>query len=471
MGGLVFFIVLVIFLVRNFTGKKGISGDQKDNVRGNYISVWVISILAWLIISNDHPDNYLAMFGLYCWLAVFCQPSIISKMWAMSAMYKGCYYIAALCYFRNGRNLFAGRLMCSLEACQRLKSDEEKRQALMWLKSRYQKRKAKKKILSGDMVAITIIEAYLAKPGDAYYAAAQLDLLKGIAPASIPRCVSRYALRLSLAPALANVDWEKVNACAKQWDTPAINPLARYIKALYDFYRGEDKTLRVRLRCFFWRLFFIFSPYLWQLPQQFKAVRHQAGEAESETDVIHVLWKNGQLTDSNRNSYRQCLLSAEVQQRWRLRSEQLGVWDENEAWRQVQQTVLRALPEESAGDAIADEQAYQLMEQKYKKLHYLLQAIERRLDADEVGSGVQNFLDWLHVRNLLLELSASDHFAGTAFSSNHEILWQWVADLWNVAKQHCLVHFMAGIFEPMAKQNGYTEFHTLLHGLTRAEYS
>jgi len=471
LGGLVFIVVLIIFLIRNFTGKKGINGDQKDNVRGNYISIWVISILAWLIIKNDHPDNYLALFGLYLWLAIFTQPSIISKMWAMSAMYKGCYYLSSLCYFRNGRNLFAGRLMSSLEACHRLKSDEDKRQALIWLKSRYQKRKAKKKILSGDMVMITIIEAYLAKPDDAYYLASQLDLLKGIATASIPRCVSRYALRLGLAPALANADWDRIYACAKQWNTPAINPLAKYITALYEFHRLEKRTLAVRLRCGLWRMFYMFNPYLWKLAQQFKEAKHLSVDVESKAEVIQSLWKNSKLAELNRTNYRGCLLNTEAQKRWRLRSQQLGVWDEGEAWQKIEQTVLRTLPEESASDAIADEQAYQLMEQKYKKLHYLLQAIERRLDADEVGSGAQNFIDWLHVRALLLELATSKHFTDTAFSSNHEILWQWVADLWNVAKQHCLVHFMAGIFEPMAKQNGYTEFHALLHGLTRAEYS
>lgn len=468
MGGVIFIVVIIYLVASRFSGKNGINGDHKDySAKAKIVVIWIVAFLSLSVGLRNMPEYGYDLYLIILLIPVLLLPGLISFFTAKLGLVKTSYYLAGLAAFQFRRNIFSGQLIRGVEACSNLKNNDEKRKQLRWLKTRYSKRDSK--LLSGEMIAITIIESHLIKPGDIHHMAQQLDLLDGLAQASIPRKLSVYALKLSLASSFTRENKAKTLRRANQWNTPAANALAKYIIELDYIHQAQNNTLIGRIRCCFWGLFVRKNPLIVSLEQSYKPSSNHQNRPQ-EASPLELLQSNPELSTEQQEKCRGALLRPEQHQKWLARARDLGVWNENEAWESISTSVEKQLSLANQSGQIEDDENYLKAERSYKNLHYLVQSIERRVDEKSLGSAVQNFQDWMKVQALLQDLASDDQLYETAFSTHHAVLWQWVADQWNVSKQHCLVHFISDVSAPIASRCGHNDFYELLRGLTLAEY-
>jgi len=460
-GGVIILIVIIRLIAS--AARSGDSGQKSDTSQNTYavaIVIWPFFIFPFIqFIKKDE------IFAI-CYLIFFIPlllPSLISYLLTKFGLVKLSFQVASWSFVYFGQNKFAGSLFRGLQAIQNLKTDAAKTEALRWLKSKYLAHKGK--IYSGDMVVATIIDAHLHRPGDNIYMAQQLSLLNGIGSASIHRKIALYASKLALAPALASKDWIQMQRIATQWDAMSYNLITKYILAFSDrVFNSNYSSIGVFcLRVLNWR-----RKDLILLLQEFEAFIKEKEATEYRKIKKSELWQFSVFTKKQARNFSQQL--NQDTDKWLERAQELGVWDLEEVKVRLNESVSRVLSIKSHSLVSADNNEYERLEQQHKNLQYVAQSVQGRLHAKSLGHGVQNYLDWLKIKSILHELSVDDGIHSAAFSSIHQIIWNWVADLWNHKRERSLVHFIASNCAPLALDNGHREMHEILQGLTLGRF-
>jgi len=470
MGGLGALVIVVIFIVSRLCYKQpGESGDKTPVHSGNLVGMWLLIFLLWLIV-NEHSS--IASYIILLPFSIFIFPSIFSKICTLFGKVKLSYFLGGISYFYFRRSVYSGALLRGLQAVYHLKSIESKKEALRWLKGRALMQKSK--IYSGEMILITIIDVLLLKPNDPIYMSKQLKLLDGIAKKSIPGSVSVFASKLALAPALSNHNWDEMRALNLQWDTFASNKIVKYLNLIDQKYIVKtQKSYRIS---FIYRKIFIgHCHHLKNLPFIFKqSLKVKSSPILSKRKLVKVthstLFSAGTLCEQDLVKYRKTLINQEQEMHWKNRAKQLGSWELDKSWNTITQSIEQCLISKVHSQQNINQISHDELDRLHKNLHYICQSIERRLDTKDKSSGIQNYLDWMKIRQHLELLKVDELALASAFSENHAVIWNWVAELWNNKKERCLVHYISTICAPLAKEYGPHELYETLYGITMGKY-
>lgn len=464
MGGIGLVIIIVFIAIRWSSSAKGVSGDKVSDHKGNLLAVLSIFFLGF-IFSWKLSESAIFIYPVFA--SIFLFPSILSRLTVRLGLVKISYFLGSISYFYFRRNVFAGALMRGLQATHHQRTDEAKRKSLRFLKSRYLRRRAT--TYSGEMVLVVIIDALLLKPHDKKYMAQQLKLLQGIGKTSIPKCVSVYASKLALAPALANDDQQEIHKLIYQWSTPATNYITEYLRRVHlVHFRGAG--FFTRLSCRYRQLFMVKKPLLVNFPKHLKASEKNNNNATDDKKPVEYLFSIQTMEEDRVQHYHDKMLSDNQQSHWKKRAQELGVWQADEAWDEITHSVRRCLSQKSNTSNTRDDLQNEQIDKLQKNLHYICQSVSRRLESNDLGYGVQNFMDWIKIRQILYELKVDSIAFDTAFTTNHNIIWNWVADLWNIKKERCLAHFIANVCAPVAKDCGQHDFYDTLHGIVQGQF-
>jgi len=481
MGGVGVVIIIIYIVIRWSRRDKGVSGDTcpAHNTRAFIV---ISGVFTGLVLVLKYSESTAAPVIYLIIASIAILPGYFSITTSKLGWVKTSYFLGRISYFHFRRSAFSGGLMRGLQATYQQRSDEARRESLRFLKSKFLRHKGK--IYSGEMILAVIIDAFLLHPHDAKYMSRQLKLLDGIGKASIPRCISVYASKLALAPALANNDWDEIIKLTRQWRTPAKNTTTQYLEKVYrvSFKEGGVFT---QLSCKYHQLFFFRKPLLVNLPEQLKINEQHSHGALDKKSPVEQLFSVQTLEQNKVAFYREKMLSPQQQAYWKSRAQEIGVWKVDQAWDEIAQSVERCLSQKSqfpggqSGknqspqntlnqplDDIQNEQVDKLQ----KNLHYICQSISRRLESENLAYGVQNYLDWIKIHQILNELKIDKLAFETAFIANHTTLWNWVAELWNNKKERCLAHYISNVCAPIAKECGQGEFYDTLHGIVQGEF-
>lgn len=465
MGGVGGFIVF-IFIIRAIAAvaRNGRDGGKKSDIGQN---VYPMALLIWAFFVIPFIQFYIsnvyiayAFFALY-FVVLF--PSIVSRYFAWLGFYKISYYLGTWSFVYFGQDKLAGGLFRGLQACHKLKSEKEKVEALSWLKSKFLNHKGR--IFSGDMVLAVIIDAHLVRPRDSEYVAEQLALLDGIGSASVHRKIASYASNLALAPALAQKDWIRMQVVAKQWDKVSYNKTTRFILNFVDriFNRHYSKVGLWVLNCLNWR-----NQALINLLQEFADYVKEREATGNDELPLAELWQFNRLVEKQSNNLKKRL--SKNKSVWLERATQLGVWDLSQVESMLDKSVNNVIALKTGAVISQEDEQWEQFERHHKNLQYIMHSVENRLHSKSLGYGIQNYLDWMKIKTILHELAVDEGFQSAAFSSAHLTIWNWVADLWNIKKERCLVHFIASNCAPWARDNGFRQMHELMLGLTLGQF-
>lgn len=453
MGGVIFFAVLVYFLTKRF----GTARSEPERSYGGPCGlVW---LLCFLILAIANAFHQIAAAILAVAIGIFLLPFLWSWMLAYFGRYKLAYYIGRMCLYYFREDPFSGALYRGFLGANRLGNSKKKREALQWLQTRYLNYKGH--LYSGSMTMIVIIEASIESPGDADELATRLRLLQGVGRRSIPGRIGLFASKLALGPALASGDWGRINAVAEQWDTPTVNPIARYLRSYYERYiSGSGRVGRLRFFCSRLRVYRYRS--LYTLPSDL-SVDSSEVSPEVAGSMIAFWQSKHELKTKWDGSAREAYLNAHAREKWTKRAHELGIWQKDRAW----ETLNASIQKEVGADEIdlSDDALFEKMDRQYKHVNYLAAAVERRLQEKRKSTGGQDFIDWMRILQCFNEMQDNRYQRGQAFNSNHHLVWRWMAELWNKRKQQSLAYFMCVACLPLTEDAGCKELRDVMLGV------
>lgn len=471
--GAIFFIIIIVYRLCQSSGD-GTQGGVKSDISANtsvpplaclmLLILWLSVITSWFVVANN-ASQFLYPY-LYGSLLLVC-PSLTSKLPARLGWVKTSYYMGSWSYAFYRRSPFSGAMLRGLQATLRLKNAEQQRKALYWLQLKFQTHKGR--LFSGEIVIATIIDSHLTHPNNAEHMAKQLKTLQGLGPASIPSGVSAYAFKNAIAPALANNDWQELADIADQWDTPSTNRLAKFVKEFCGAYIFKRHPFS-KITSQFNRLFTLGTPVIYSLPRRYEAAGDYDIQRANIRYDVSTLNKTQSLNEKQHAQFTASLLGEHAQEKWLARAKTLGAWQNEQAWDKIKQSVELCLAQKSNTQHSGDESYYQEVDRQCQNLKYIGYAIARRVDDKQLGNGAQNYLDWVKIHNILNALKNDQSAQLSAFQSVENIIWNWIADLWNTQRERCLVHYICTVCAPFAYQTGNTELHKLLVGITNGEY-
>ncbi len=460
MGGMIFFAVLIFIiysrLSNNNGNSSGNSGDQRGSKYGRALGLWCIALIGYAFTTPWSWAQPLYMAGI----SVLLFPSLYSALAAATGHVKISYWLGRMSLFYFGRNPHAGGLLRGFQAALRQSNPDTFRESLRWLKRRQLAHR--KTIYSGEMVIYVLIDSLLASRPTPETIARNLDPLADIGTESIPAGVSVLALRYALAPALASGDWDRIARVCDQWDTPATNPLALYLKEFHGHYvKGGPIYTTANLA--YWRLRAWRYGAVIRYAQAWR--RDQRARTGKEMTPLQRLW----CEPGSSGSLPTALLSPAERLRWEDRALALGVRQFDTVWQPLTESVRRASGSDDQRRELTQAE-YDYITHQHKTLHYLTRALEKKLASKKFGNSVECYLDWLRILQALDNLKPYSHAQLTAFSAIHRVLWDWGADLWNKQNQRCLVHFVATYCAPLAQNCGHQEMFEVFSGLSQGKY-
>lgn len=469
MGGILFFVLLALVLSNRTNGQSS-SGRKARQGRGGWY-IWIAFI--WLIfvigcVASTHMTSaYFILFlvGMFPLLL----PSIASKLTGVFGCYKISYYLGRMAFIYFRADTYGGAMYRSYRALNTIRDADKRQRALCWLQTRYLQYRGP--IYSGAMVMVVIVEAQLTKPKDRDYLADQLNLLDGIYTDAVPKCIGIHASKLALPKILHSGDWPKIFHGANQWCTPG-NILTELIMAYHDRYVNYSSYSS-------WFRFTRLQISNFRYPSIKKMLRRiPTGELAlpdyPEAQRHLALWR--QQRHSNKTTLQRSNQALEdsvadaEKTRWQTRAKELGIRAVDEAWSAILSSVDQQRAQLTGKVEPQNEAEYEEFERQFKGLVYLSRSIENRLRRNSRSCGAQEFLEWWTV---LTQLQRFKHDEGRhlqAFVAIHNVMWNWVAELWNNRNQKSLAHFISEVCEPLAKRSGCKELSDMMDNLVNGHH-
>ena len=457
-------VILFVFIVRMImSASRGGSGGKSSNVSQNTYGlalwVWLPIVISLSYVASENETLGYILFIIYIPLLV---PSLFSFIFSYFGHHKLSYYLGKWSFVYFGQDKLAGGLYRGVQAVSRQSTFEQKNQSLIWLKSKFLNSKGK--IYSGDMIMFTIISAHIDRPNDPIYLGSKLSLLKGIGSASVHQKIGQYASRLALAPVLARRDWIQMQTVSQQWNQLGRNSLTKLILSYSDrvFNKRYSRLGVEYLKLLNWR-----RSNVIKLLQEFEQFAKNKRKINNKMEMVD-LWQFEKIDEKQLKLFETELEKSFNQ--WCDRAEALGCWDRNYMLTELSKSVKTLVSTKLGSSLSEDDDSYYQLEQQHKSLNYVAQNVQNRLNSGSIGCGIQNYMDWMTMKNILKDLSMNEEVHAVVFTSIHNLIWNWVAALWNDKKERSLVHFIATDCMPHASKNGLKDFHKLLLGITLNQY-
>lgn len=475
--GVLILILIVIGLTYSRSARGGYSADRCGTGFWVPLLIWggcfIPCLVLWLVLSETLPSIEPYFFGYVTFCLLFVSPLLIpfvyATLFSLGGHYRLAYRFARNATFVYRRDRLGGALYQSYQALNRLQDGTQKLAAVNWLREQYTQ--SKTELLSGAMTMIVILEGMPECKTSVTSLAHKLALLDGVGRESIPRAVSVLAVKIALAPNLAKGDWLAIVPICEQWDTPASNPVAQYLLAYHER-RVTGSAPSFSLFGYYWRCLRVKRwPLLFNLPDYLanaavKAADQAAGLAEAK---VATLFESGVNTNVKIDAVQALITDAE-QSRWVIRAKELGLVDPEQAWLQITKSVHRYQQALTGKVDLADDRQYAESEHRKKYLQYLAQSIVRRKEARGRYDVSRDFSDWLAILQKMTEQNASSESQSELFYLIHGVIWNWVADLWNIRRQRGLAYFIAVKCTPLARDAGCRELRDILSGIALGDY-
>lgn len=454
MGGYIFLFLVIFFVYQRVTSKGGVTPNSGDQPAAGIIGgsfVWLFVFVIIIIGAELFNTSIVASYAL---ASPILFPGFISKLFSQFGLVKTSYYLSKISFFYFARDRFSGAILRGLQAANHSKNAIHKQKYLLWLKRKILNRKGK--IYSGTMVMYVILES-LSQSENAESTASKLDILTNIGSTSIPASVSSLALKLSLAPALEKPDWKLIFQRCDQWDTPAKNSLAKCLREFCGVYVLHDPVY-TRTSLFFKSITLWRYPALRHFLKSQKSILLNRDDSSEPTDALLDLWQS---RTEPALLYRM-LTNTESRNQWCMRAAEIGVQNTEAAWSRIERSVAQATHQNSKNGGVLSTSEREHIEHRCKTLYYLTHTIEKKRAEKLKDHGIYHFLDWWRILQILNDLEPYKDTQLLAFSNMHNTLWNWVADLWNIKKERCLAHFIAGTCAPYAERAGITRMHEIM---------
>jgi hypothetical protein len=201
-------------------------------------------------------------------------------------------------------------------------------------------------------------------------------------------------------------------------------------------------------------------------------LQKQAIQVHSQLPPKELLFthQNSVIEEEARGELINGLIGDSAKQLWLERAEELGVRRIDEVWKKIENSVLQCPGLEQQSEYVVDDVQYEHIERQQKSIRYVEASIAKKLEKKVGGTALEHFLDWVSILHILNELKVSRNEQQVAFTMVYSVIWDWVADLWNIRKEYCLAHFIATVCAPLAYECGINDMGNVLSGITRGKY-
>lgn len=455
-----FVLGLVIFIIRNAIAEPTVQAKTRLRVSLYLIFSWVGTLMAVLLCALL-PLVVAIPLGLS--LLILVMPSVLARILAHGAWVKCCYYLGTVSgiYFRHDH--FAGGILRGLQACQKIHDADERKQALLWLKSRFQRNDHP--LRSGSMVLyvalnheLECIDKVHTRDHEHALQLAQKLLLNNLHQKSLPGAVLAYVLKLVLPGVVMQVRWDLVEDLATTFSVRNYCAVARYLLAFSRYYLyvdgSADQVPTKVLWMYRWRRLLLVDQSLALLLEQ-QYVQYRSFRGRLKQYPVGALWLSELWQPQELEALaHKCLNDAEAQ-RWRLRAEALGVWDFDSLWQGFAET-LDQLTRAHGGNW--GEMQYQQALEDSQRIGYLLYGLSSRLEEHEKMNGIAHYDVWLQCLELFHHHKAWPELQDQLFFDNFESIWNWLVHLWNHSDEHYLAVAIINTCLPMAQRVGLHDF-------------
>ena len=376
-------------------------------------------------------------------------------LWAHLAIWRGwvraAYFLGRWARWVNRRSLRGGGLFYGWRALQWHRNDSERYQAgWTFLQSRLDNsgKKINSKKMDSGVLLMQIILHRDEMGEDHYY---RRLLTAGCLTVYIQPGLARYAFRLLASHALARGDWENLMRVIPEWRKRNFIPLAIYLAHTYQ--RTHDGKPGSRTARIFDWLWFGRSRWTTQLPPVSGAPDSMSGVAILNGKALRQQsWAlgNAVVPEALAQAWWQELDAPERLAVWQVRAQQLGCRDVDAALAGLRQSVDAWL-EYTAASATGVAVAAADIDRLFDKLRYQTRAIDQRQAQHNLMSGSEEFEEFLSLMELFDQLSGDPVQQHQAYAIFEYPVWNWMAELWNTAKEKWLAYFICARLYPYAQ--------------------
>lgn len=443
-GAVAVIVWLIFFAVRASNGNQSTAKKTTTWPRVLGLVVWLIAIVA-LIISSPYDTPASAATLIAVLLAMF--PSAWIQLPVKAGWVAPSYYLSFLILRVNGHALRAGAAFNAYRALLNKRGAPEafREQTMDRLHDRIMRNKGK--ISSGDMLLCILLNTEKGDPG-AMRRLERMDLLR---KEQVPLPMIRFAFARLMADALADEDWQRVATLSNRWRRKWQLPLASLIECCY---HRHMHTRRVNpLDFFLLRLQCGWPGWLSQLP----LARAEQASAPDDSDPAALKLKLVQYALAEKPIERDSgiagqLLPPEQLTTWSARAQALHCREPASAVAGIERSLAAisggaGTPPESAESARCNDDSL-------TRLRYHAQSIQRRQASGDLQAGPVEFQEWLNFVSVYEQLTVDDNDRYEAYSLVEGVVWNWMADLWNIKKERQLAFVMCGYMNPHAREFG-----------------
>ncbi|MFV8780844.1 hypothetical protein ACNKU7_00345 [Microbulbifer sp. SA54] len=436
---ILFILFWVLFFALRAYNNSGHHGRKVASpVRLLVVLIWAAAIIAYFVFAPyDSPASVaLLIAGI---LLLF--PSIWIRVPIAAGWVIPSYYFSFFILKVNGHAVRAGAAFNGYRALLRKRriSPEARQKTLAWLRKKIDRKKGR--ITSGDM----LLHAALNTDSAPDELEQQLEILFFLRKECVPLPMIRFCFARILAQALGEQDWKKVAALSNKWRSKWRLPLASLIELCY---HRRMKTRSVDPFSYFFLWLECGCPrWLSQLPFD-QATEDSSAAAEDPANLKLALVEAalaGKPLDTDRLHAQEWLTQDKVAT-WKARAQTLHCRNPDAAIAAIEQSVTDA-----SGNSMA---APVPGEDALTRLRYHARSIHRRQASKQLQAGSIEFQEWLNFVSVYGQLAHDDNDRYEAYSLVEGVVWNWMADLWNIKKERHLAFMMCGYMNPHAQEFG-----------------
>ncbi|WP_226664351.1 hypothetical protein [Microbulbifer aggregans] len=436
---ILFWVLIFALRAYNSSEHKGQKASSQARILGFF--VWVLAVITFLIFRPyDNPGSVAALVAI----VFFLFPSIWIKAPIAAGWIIPSYYLSFLILRVNGHAIRAGAAFNGYRALLRKPhiSAEKRKKILSWLLRKIEREKGR--ITSGDM----LLHAVLNTDGAPDELERQLDTLFYLRKECVPLPMVRFCFARLLAQALGEQDWKKVASISNKWRKKWRLPLATLIELSY---HRHMKTRRVDPFSYFFLWLECGCPrWLSQLPFS-KATEDAAGDRGDPAELKPRLVQSaltGKLLDPEIGSAN-ILLSPDQLAAWKSRAQTLHCRNPEAAIAKIEQSLTAACENSPLSTAMSTPG-----DDALNRLRYQARSIYRRQASKQLQAGSVEFQEWLNFVSAYEQLASDKNDRYEAYSLVEGVIWNWMADLWNIKKERHLAFMICGYMNPHAQEFG-----------------
>jgi len=445
MGGAVIIIWLIIFAINASRGKEQPAKNATNWPQIFGIIIWLAAIIALLASAPyDTPARVATLIATLFMLL----PSVWIRLPVKAGWIAPSYYLSFLLLIVNGQALRAGAAFNAYRALlnKRNACGDFRRETISRLRGKTMRSKGN--ITSSDMLLCVLLDT----DQDTADAMRRLETMSLLRKETVSVRMIRFAFARLMASALAEENWKKIALLSNSWRSKWRLPLASLIECCY---HRRMKTRAVNPVTF---------RYLWlrcgcprwisQLPLD-KAENgtelDQNDPAQLKQQLVQYALSNQPIDRDNLSP--EHLLPAEQFAVWKQRAQALHCRAPDAAVAGIERS-LATISGNAATDQPMTGVSGQDIEEALARLRYHAESIHRRQTGGDLQVGSVEFQEWLNFISIYEQLTSDRNDRYEAYSLVEIIVWNWMADLWNIKKERHLAFLMCGYMNPHAREFG-----------------